>query len=93
MYIIKGGNKYEQDGMVTFRTKSQVGKQDIKDYLQALYGLVPKKIATVNFEGRWKKKGNVAQKTVGYKKVLVWFDKEASMLPIQAENIEFRSSK
>lgn len=37
LYIVRGGNQYDELGRVTFRTTPNIGKQDVKDYLTYMY--------------------------------------------------------
>jgi len=89
LYIVRGGNKFEETGQVTFRTRTSVGKQDLKDYLRGVYGLVVKRIATINYDGKIKRKlpGGDRYKESSYKKVIVTFDKSGNPPP-PTDNVE-----
>lgn len=66
LYIVRGGNKFEETGQVTFRTRTSVGKQDLKDYLRGVYGLVATHISTINYDGKIKRKLPGGQRFVGF---------------------------
>jgi len=79
LFVVRGGNQYDELGKVTFRSTTNIGKQDVKDYLNYIYGMVAKKVNVITYEGKKKRLPNGRWYTEpAYKKFVVWFQKGAS---------------
>eukprot|EP01121_Diplochlamys_sp_Union-15-3_P018321 TRINITY_DN6648_c0_g1_i1.p1 TRINITY_DN6648_c0_g1~~TRINITY_DN6648_c0_g1_i1.p1 ORF type:complete len:108 (+),score=13.23 TRINITY_DN6648_c0_g1_i1:95-418(+) len=70
-------------GVVQFKTKHNQSKPIIKNNLEKVYGIKVLKVNTMNYDGKIKRTANVLGgkrwKTKGYKKAIVWVDKDYFM--------------
>ncbi|GBG32913.1 50S ribosomal protein L23 [Hondaea fermentalgiana] len=61
----------------TFRVPPQMNKFQISDYLEAVYDLRVKKVHTVNYDGKVKRRNGLPFKQKAYKKAVVYLHTEA----------------
>jgi len=54
-----------------FQVPPSITKLEIKEYLTKIYGMNVKKVTTVNYDGKIKRRGNTSYKRPAYKKATV----------------------
>ncbi|RHY29441.1 hypothetical protein DYB32_005131 [Aphanomyces invadans] len=79
-YVAKTPKSRLRENEHIFRVETNYTKHDIKEYLQKVYNLPVVKVATMNYEGKFKRamQGRFVYKEKDWKKAIVTLDAKAA---------------